>query len=70
MNEITIIHCDKCDGAEVIHERVIAPPSTIHLKMSEFVEKEKLPKFSSGAYYHTQYRMVCKGCGHIVRYSV
>jgi len=70
MNEITIIHCDKCDGTEVIHERVVAPPSTVHLKMSEVVVKAKVPQTVHAVYYHTEYRMVCKGCGNIVRYSV
>jgi hypothetical protein len=70
MNERTIIHCDECDSTEVLHERVVAPPADVHLTMSEVVAKAKVPRTVHAVYHYTEYRMVCKGCGHIVRYSV
>ena len=68
MNTRLIIHCDKCDSQNVLHEQVIAPPQEVHKTMSE-VAAGAGPKMELAVYYYTQYRMVCKDCGHIVRYQ-
>ena len=66
---ITIIHCDKCNSSEVLHEIIVPPPEYEHLTMSEIVTRSKTVAWTHDVYYYTQYRMVCKDCGHIVRYQ-
>ena len=69
MSELTIIHCDKCDSTNVLHEQVKTKPQEFHMTMSEMVEKAKKPSMSYDVYYYTRYKMICKDCGHIVEYQ-
>ena len=66
---ITIIHCDKCNSAEVLHEIVVPPPQTEHVTMTELVERESKVQWTHDVYFYTNYRMVCKDCGYILKYS-
>lgn len=66
---ITVIHCDKCDSTEVLHEVVVPKPEYEHLTMSDIVTRTNTSSWTHGAYHYTQYRMICKDCGHIVRYQ-
>jgi len=69
MSEIVIIHCDKCNSPEVIHEPVLAPPTEVHKTMSEVKQHGRYSNTSHSVYYFTTYRMVCKECGHIEKYQ-
>ena len=66
---VTIIHCDKCDSPEVLHEQILGPRQERHIKMSEFAKENSGPGMTYDVYYHTNYRLVCKECGHIVKYK-
>ena len=66
---INIIHCDKCDSTDTLHEVVPAKPQEIHSTMTEFVEKQKSMTATYDVYHYTNYRIICKNCGHIVRYQ-
>jgi hypothetical protein len=69
MNCINIIHCDKCDSTNVLHEQVVLKPQEVHVTMTQMAEEEKKPKMSYDVYYYTRYKMICKDCGHIVEYQ-
>lgn len=69
MSYINIIHCDKCDSINVLHEEVVSKPQEIHMTMTQMAEEEKKPKMSYAVYYYTRYKMICKDCGHIVEYQ-
>lgn len=66
---VDIIHCDKCDSPEVLHEQVLGPRQEHHIKMSEFAKQNSGPSMTHAVYYYTTYRLVCKECGHIVTYQ-
>jgi predicted nucleic-acid-binding Zn-ribbon protein len=68
MSENLIIHCDKCDSTNVLHEQDMVKPQDVHKKMSEVASDSKKMNMIHDVYYYTHYRMVCKECGHIVRY--
>ena len=70
MSEKIIIHCDKCESTDVLHELVTAPPQEVHKTMTEMAKDNSKPRISYDVYIYKNYRMVCKECGHIVRYSV
>lgn len=70
MSDKIIIHCDKCDSTEVLHEQIFYPQPDQHLTMTQMAEVSKMGHVSHSVYIHTNYRMVCKSCGHIVKYSV
>ena len=63
-----VIHCDKCDSTDVLHEEIRHKPPEEHKTMSQIVEDSKKPSISYGMLYYTHYRMVCKNCGYIVKY--
>lgn len=69
MSYINIIHCDKCDSTNVLHEEVRAKPQEFHLTMTQMVEESKKPNISYDVYYYTRYKMICKDCGCIVEYQ-
>lgn len=69
MAEKVIIHCDKCDSTDVLHEQVKGPPIEVHKTMTEMAQQSKI-NITNALYIYTPYRMVCKDCGHIVKYSV
>lgn len=69
MSYINIIHCDKCDSTNVLHEEVKTKPQEIHLTMTEMVKENSRPKMTHSVYYYTRYKMICKDCGHIVEYQ-
>lgn len=64
-----IIHCDRCDSTDVLHEEIVhvAPPQ--HKTMTEIVAESRAASITHDVYHIPQYRMVCKACGHIVKYS-
>ncbi len=66
---ITIIHCDKCDSTDVLHEEVRNKPVENHYTMTEFATKQKSMSADYDVYIYTNYRIICKQCGHIVRYQ-
>ena len=68
MTITTIIHCDKCDSTDVIHE-VVEKPVEEHKTMTEIINDSRTLKAIPAVYVYTNYRMVCKSCGHIVTYS-
>jgi uncharacterized Zn finger protein len=68
MNEKIIIHCDACNGTDVLHEQITRPPQEEHLTMTEMANRPKTT-ITYDVYIYTHYRMVCKACGHIVKYS-
>lgn len=69
MSDKIIIHCDKCDSTEVLHEQIVYPKPEQHKTMTQIVEMTKI-NYTHDVYVYTNYRMVCKSCGHIVKYSV
>lgn len=68
MSTKIIIHCDKCDSTEVLHEQIPVDIQEEHKTMQQIVDSSKKPEMSYDVYWHTHYRMVCKSCGHIVTY--
>ena len=70
MNEKIVIHCDKCDSTDVMHELVTLPPREVNLTMTEMTKKMSIGSSTHDVYIYRNYRMVCKDCGHIVRYQV
>jgi uncharacterized Zn finger protein len=69
MSEKIIIHCDNCTSVDVLHELVALPPREVNLTMTEMAERSKI-RTTHDVYIYRNYRMVCKDCGHIVRYQV
>ena len=69
MSEKIIIHCDACNSTSVLHEQIIAPPQENRLTMTEMANRPKTTT-TYDAYIYGHYRMVCKDCGHIVKYYV
>jgi len=68
MDEKFIIHCDACGSADVLHEQIIRPPEEVRLTMTEMANRSKKEVITYDAYIYSHYRMVCKDCGHIVKY--
>ena len=68
MNEKIIIHCDACGSADVLHEQITRLPEEVIMTMTEMANKASMTITYDPYIYHG-YRMVCKDCGHIVRYS-
>ena len=68
MIEKLIIHCDKCDSTNVLHEQVMAKPTEVHKTMSDVVNSAREPLFVGEVHYYTRYNMICKDCWHIVEY--
>jgi uncharacterized Zn finger protein len=66
----TIIHCDKCNSDNVLHELKATPVQEEHYTMKEFIEKKSKPSMQYGGYYYTQYILLCKECGHKSEYYV
>lgn len=64
-----IIHCDKCDSTEVLHEEIEFKPQDEHKTMTQVVERNSSFHSTCDVYCSKNYRMVCKSCGHIVKYS-
>jgi len=69
MTETVIVHCDTCSSTDVLHEEIVAPPVVVHRTMSEVAAPKSNSTFVNSVYYYRQFRMVCKECGHIVRYQ-
>ena len=70
MTQKTIIHCDKCDSTNVIHEQVVFKPQELHKKMTEIVEESKNSKTTFDVYYFTNtYKMICKDCAYFLEYQ-
>jgi hypothetical protein len=69
MNEKIIIHCDACDSTSVLHEEITGPPQEVHMTMTERANKSSMT-ITYDTYIYSHYRMVCKDCGHIVKYYV
>lgn len=69
MSYIKIIHCDKCDSTNVLHEKVTVKPQEVHLTMSEMVKENSGPKMTYDVYHYTRYKMICKDCGYILEYQ-
>ena len=69
MNDTLIIHCDKCDSPDVLHEEIVSHPQVVHKTMTEVVAPQSNLTYTNSVYYYRQFRMVCKECGHIVRYQ-
>lgn len=68
MSTKIIIHCDKCDSTEVLHEQIPPVIQEEHKTMQQIVDGSKMLQMSYDVYCYTHYRMVCKSCGHIVTY--
>jgi predicted nucleic-acid-binding Zn-ribbon protein len=67
---IKIIHCDKCNSTDVLHEQIVEKPFEEHLTMTEVVSESKKLNSVHDVYVYTHYRMVCKNCGYILKYYV
>jgi hypothetical protein len=66
----TIIHCDKCNSVNVLHEIKPSPIQEEHYTMTEYIQLAKQPAYQPAVYYYTQYIILCKDCGHRMEYSV
>lgn len=66
----TIIHCDRCDSTEVLHEALPQESQVTHRTMAQVKEASTRPPVTFTVYYPTTYRMVCKACGFISTYTV
>lgn len=66
----TIIHCDKCDSTDVLHEPKRERVQEIHTTMSNLIEQSKKMQTAHGAYYYTYWILLCKACGHRLEYYV
>ena len=64
----TIIHCDKCNSDNVLHEMKRQPVHEEHKTMTEFIEDSKKPSYQHAVYYYTHYLLLCKDCGYKVEY--
>lgn len=69
MTDTLIIHCDKCNSPDVLHEEIVSPPQVVHKTMSEVAAPKTNLTFTNCVYHYRQFRLVCKECGHIVRYQ-
>lgn len=66
----TIIHCDKCDSTDVLHELKRQPVQEEHKTMSEVMEASKKMQTTHGVYYYAYWILLCKACGHRLEYYV
>jgi hypothetical protein len=66
----TIIHCDKCNSDNVLHEQKATPVQEKHYTMTEFIENRSKPSMQYAVYHYTHYRLLCKDCGHKTEYYV
>jgi hypothetical protein len=66
----TIIHCDKCNSDNVLHEQRATPVQEEHYTMAEFIEHRSKPSFQNAVHYYTHYILLCKECGHKAGYYV
>lgn len=69
MTDTVIIHCDKCDSTAVLHEEIVSPPTVVHKTMSEVAAPKSNTSFTYDVHHYRLFRMVCKECGHIVKYQ-
>jgi DNA-directed RNA polymerase subunit M/transcription elongation factor TFIIS len=65
-----IIHCDKCDSDNVLHERKREPVQENHRTMTEVVEQSKKMQMVHAVYHYTYWVLLCKDCGHRLEYYV
>ena len=65
-----VIHCDKCNSDNVLHEPVRQPVQEEHKTMSEIVESKNKPQWQNAVYFYTYYILLCKDCGHRVEYYI
>jgi len=70
MTENLIIHCDKCDSTNVLHEQETSKPVDVHKKMSDVASGASSFNTCHSVYYYRNFKMICKDCGHIVTYQV
>ncbi len=66
----TIIHCDKCNSENVLHELKRFPVQEEHVTMEQFIESRKKPQMEYAVYNYTYFILLCKDCGHRVEYYV
>ena len=66
----TVIHCDKCNSDNVLHELKATPVQEEHYTMSEFIEQKSKPSMQYAVYHYTHYILLCKDCGHKTEYYV
>jgi hypothetical protein len=64
----TIIHCDKCDSIDVLHELKRQPVQEEHKTMQEVAERAKHANMVHALYYYSYWILLCKDCGHRVEY--
>ena len=69
MNTRVIIHCDKCNSTDVLHEEMPVVLPEEHKTMTQIANNSKNMSMTHDVYYYTNYRMICKSCGHIVKYQ-
>ena len=65
-----IVHCDKCNSDNVLHEPKRVPVRENHRTMTEVLEQSKKMQTSHSVYYYTYWILLCKDCGHRVEYYV
>jgi uncharacterized Zn finger protein len=65
-----IIHCDKCNSDNVLHEPVRQPVQEEHVTMTDIVKGSKDSQWQHAVYTYTYYMLLCKDCGHRVEYFI
>jgi len=65
-----IIHCDKCNSDNVLHEPKREPVQENHRTMAEVVEQSKTPQITLAVYTYRYWILLCKDCGYRLEYYV
>jgi DNA-directed RNA polymerase subunit M/transcription elongation factor TFIIS len=65
-----IIHCDKCNSDNVLHERKRGPVQENHRTMTEVIEQTKKYNMVNAVYHYQHWILLCKDCGHRLEYYV
>ena len=65
-----IIHCDKCNSDNVLHEPKRETTQENHLTMTEVIDQKKKLQLVDLVYYYQHWILLCKDCGHRVEYHV
>jgi len=65
-----IIHCDKCNSDNVLHEPKRGPVIENHRTMSEVIIQSERPQMVHAVYHYQYWILLCKDCGHLKEYHV
>ena len=65
-----IIHCDKCNSDNVLHEPKREPVIENHRTMSEVIIQSERPQMVHSVYHYQYWILLCKDCGHRLEYYV